>query len=59
MWYLSPLVSLYDLLQLGLGHRKGLESNKDEAGQERVVLAQRVDTPDLDKEWEAAGDGMT
>ena len=43
MWYLSPLACLYDLLQFGFGHRKGLERRRDEAGRERVVLARGVD----------------
>ena len=55
MWYLSLLAHLQDLLHFSFGYRKDLESNKDEVGQERVVLAWVVDTSDLDEELEVVG----
>ena len=39
VWYLRPLACLYDLLQLGLGHLRGFERSKEEAGQESVEEA--------------------
>lgn len=45
MWYLSPLACLYDLEQLGFGHRKGLDSNRDEAGRDSVVEAREDSLP--------------
>lgn len=32
MWYLSPFAYLYDLLQFGLGKRKGLDVRRDMGG---------------------------
>lgn len=51
MWYLNLLACLQDLLQLGFGYQKDLESNKDEASWERVVFAWMVDTSDLMRNW--------
>lgn len=39
MWYFKPLACLYDLLQFGLGHLKGLERRREVAGRDNVVLA--------------------
>jgi hypothetical protein len=39
MWYLSPLACLYDLLQLGFGHRNGFDSSKELPGRESVAPA--------------------
>lgn len=39
MWYLSPLACLYDLLQLGLGHRNGFNNGGEVPGQESVAPA--------------------
>jgi len=39
MWYFNPLACLYDLLQLGLGHRNGFDNSKELPGRESVAPA--------------------
>ena len=54
MWYLRPFACLYDLLQFGFGHLKGLDRSSDVAGRESVVLARGVcEAPWEDVEAEA------
>ena len=61
MWYLSPLACLYDFMQPGFGHLKGLERRSDAAGRESVVdgagvlgvLGAAEDDPDPDPEDDA------
>lgn len=40
MWYFRPLACLYDLLQFGLGQRKGLDIRREEAGRGREAACE-------------------
>lgn len=40
MWYFSPLACLYDLLQFGLGQRKGLDISRDVGGRGREAACE-------------------
>jgi hypothetical protein len=56
MWYLRPLACLYDLLQLGLGQRKGLDMRREVGGRGREAACEWVlEVPCAG--WAAAGLG--